>query len=1040
MNDIISTVISDLEIQNIFTRKEKEYLISQFDPSFHSDIQPEKTLRLAFLLINYTLTEKQPELFRKICILLKTININEVDTQKSFDDIMGIDGINPISLYYFYLSSISLKNDRIINARIDLREYDNDSINKNYDNWRNRVLNNIIESFILLIRKSNGFKDIRQALNNIKKLVNEQKEFEEKYLKKYDYYAEINEAYILLGLYHLSKTIVEVTEYLINGYNYSKRVEVEIRQHADTAKKLLKQEPRLNCLAMYIEDGLNTIVSNSIWAKTKITDTIKSLCKFKAEDGILDLLPSQRNAINKNLLDVAANVTVLQMPTSAGKTLLAEFNILVTKALQPSAKIIYVVPSRALVNQIYYDLKTDLQPLNLSIEKTSSAIEIDPTENSFLSSDSIDILVSTPEKLDLLIRRRHPSVENISLFVIDEAHTIQSGIRGARLELLLALLKRERPNAKFMLLSPFFSKMGNTLAEWLGGGISIKIDWKPSEKILLGVNHHKTKKIDEIQYNILNSAYNQVDIAQKGEFENPYQLQSTGLKDRILEFSVNHFARKNKTMLILCAGKNTTNKRANFIYDRIPDKVVHDDVKLVRKFIIDEVGKETILTNVLTKGICTHHAGLSDETKLLLEHLIRERHISYVCSTTTVAEGVNFPVSSIFFDTYQKGRNSNNKPVYLSANDFWNIAGRSGRTLIDNFGILLLPFNSNPNIENAERLIKNTADEIISVLSELLINADSILREINDKQSIGVLLSKYPNSLTPLIQYFVHLISIGEHTNYINQIEDLFKDSFEYYSLNESTDKDKFINICKSIYLYLQDKYGNSKGVLSFADKTGFSVPSVLAVMRDYSENPNIADLDSWKPENLFNTAQIDNLASKIKVIAALRETDLGTDSREAPFNAEIMAKVIIAWVKGKKLVDISNIHPAFSNIENDDEKINKFVTKMNDVRFKSSWGLSALEGIVKGNVEDIKDSFVPSFVYYGVDNEKSLAMRMIGIPRELSSSLSRIIEKDVNEYSFQELRKRVNSLTDADWDSFKPPHSTLSGQEWKRISEILMK
>ena len=51
------------------------------------------------------------------------------------------------------------------------------------------------------------------------------------------------------------------------------------------------------------------------------------------------------------MLDVYANATILQMPTSAGKTLLAEFNIIVTKSLRSDAKIIYVVPSRALVNQ-----------------------------------------------------------------------------------------------------------------------------------------------------------------------------------------------------------------------------------------------------------------------------------------------------------------------------------------------------------------------------------------------------------------------------------------------------------------------------------------------------------------------------------------------------------------------------------------------------------------------------------------------------------------------------------------------------------------
>ena len=53
----------------------------------------------------------------------------------------------------------------------------------------------------------------------------------------------------------------------------------------------------------------------------------------------------------------------------------------------------------------------------------------------------------------------------------------------------------------------------------------------------------------------------------------------------------------------------------------------------------------------------------------------------------------------------------------------------------------------------------------------------------------------------------------------------------------------------------------------------------------------------------------------------------------------------------------------------------------MNDMRFKASWGLSALEGIVRGNVDDLRDSYIPSYVYYGVKDPKSLAMHIASDP-----------------------------------------------------------
>jgi superfamily II DNA/RNA helicase len=1037
MSDILKILLADKEIQSLISQGEKNALLSQIEIIEIDSDKVEKILRLVFLLINHSFSTPisgDINELKSSYTLLKLININHPNHLEYFSKILGIEGVDSELLYYFYLSAISIKSDKIINLRIDLLEYSAHSLKVESENWLLRVINKILNAFIFLARKKNGFADIRESLKLIESLIQEQKEFEDTYLKGKDYASEVQEAYVLLGLYHLSKTVVETANYLISGYDYKKRIETEIRQHADISKNLLKTEPRLQGLVTIIEESLKIITVNSIWSKTKFNDRVQKLCRYKAEQAnLIDLLPSQREAINKNLLDVASNVTVLQMPTSSGKTLLAEFNILVTKALRPDAKIVYVVPSRALVNQVYYDLKSDFESVNLSVEKASSAIEIDPNEDSFLLSDNIDILVSTPEKLDLLVRRNHQSVADVSLFVIDEAHTLQNGERGAKLELLLSLLRRARPDAKYMLLSPFIKNAGKTLAEWLGGGVSISIDWKPAEKLLIGLSLRSKKSIDQVNYFILNSPYSVLDVSQQGSFRNPYKLNSSGNKEKILEFTIKHFANKEKTILVLCRGKKTANDRANFISNQIEENNTSEEIELVRKYILDEVGKEILLTMVLRKRICTHHAGLSDETKLLLEHLIRCKQINYVCSTTTVAEGVNFPVSTVFFDDYRKGPNK------ISSNDFWNIAGRAGRTMVDNYGKIILPYNSKSNIDSANTLIKESANELVSVLSELFINADRIQNTFNEPNAFAALFRDYSNSIAPLIQYFVHLISIGEHDNYVSQIEDLFKDSLEYYLLDTPQSKEKFINVCKTIYVHLEKKYGKDSGILSFADKLGFSIPSVLSIMHEKSSNTNISDSASWLPTNLFNKDNLDNLTEKIRVIATLRETKLGTDSDKAPFNPKAIAEIIIGWVKGENLYNLSALHPYYRKME-DDKRINEFVNKMRDISFKSSWGLSALEGIVKGNDKEIKDSFIPSMVYFGVDNEKSLALRMVGIPRSLSFSLSNIFDKDIKSYTLNDLRKRVQGLSNSDWDTFKPTKSSLNGQEWKRITEILIK
>lgn len=152
--------------------------------------------------------------------------------------------------------------------------------------------------------------------------------------------------------------------------------------------------------------------------------------------------------------------------------------------LCPQRTVAYVVPTRAFVNQITQRLRTDIAPLGFPVEAAIPVFEIDPAEDELLRRD-INVLVVTPEKLDLLIRTDHPIVAELSLVVADEAHNIGTDARGARLELLLATLRRERSDARFLLLTPFVPN-GKELALWLGGDgadATISIESKPSERV-----------------------------------------------------------------------------------------------------------------------------------------------------------------------------------------------------------------------------------------------------------------------------------------------------------------------------------------------------------------------------------------------------------------------------------------------------------------------------------------------------------------------------------------------------------------------------
>lgn len=107
----------------------------------------------------------------------------------------------------------------------------------------------------------------------------------------------------------------------------------------------------------------------------------------------------------------------------------------------------------------------------MRVEQLTGAVEIDAIEETLLSSTetgearAFDVLVATPEKLQLIIRNKKVS-RPLSLMVMDEAHNMESETRGLRIELLLATVKQECAGTNFLLLMPFVER-ADALARWL---------------------------------------------------------------------------------------------------------------------------------------------------------------------------------------------------------------------------------------------------------------------------------------------------------------------------------------------------------------------------------------------------------------------------------------------------------------------------------------------------------------------------------------------------------------------------------------------
>lgn len=145
------------------------------------------------------------------------------------------------------------------------------------------------------------------------------------------------------------------------------------------------------------------MIRNSLWASIegisqKLDEYLEMILSRKNSKPIFDLWPSQKNAIEQNLFDMTKSALIVQMPTSAGKSLLAKLYIMQIKSVYSDAKIAYLVPTRALVNQVKRDLKAEFKEFGYNVDIAIPFMDIDEIEEELLLKNT-DIIVTTPGKI-----------------------------------------------------------------------------------------------------------------------------------------------------------------------------------------------------------------------------------------------------------------------------------------------------------------------------------------------------------------------------------------------------------------------------------------------------------------------------------------------------------------------------------------------------------------------------------------------------------------------------------------------------------------
>lgn len=939
--------------------------------------------------------------------------------------------IPEISLAY-RLAVCGMLAQRATETRLELLRFDFNGQTSDLP-WRDRVTNEVLLAYVLLVRKGGGWADILEALRRIDYLRDDQLNLEAAFIEDVGQsHLQLNAATQLVALYHLAQIVSSTAQFLKNGESSTTSMNALIDRHRENAVKAFNVSgwTQMEHLSALFWAGARQMVTNSIWSQVSgLGDSAKRLADALSHEGrpnpVLELWPSQQEALRRNILNPYWRSIVIEMPTSAGKTLLAKFVIIQTLSLQASGTIVYIVPTRALVNQVTLDLRTDLRHLDpsLSVEMAVPVYDLDPTEDRLLQTKP-NILVTTPEKLDLLIRRDHAASSEISLVIVDEAHNLAEQIRGARLELLLSLIKRERPGARFLLLSPFIPN-SQELAIWLGEDRAmlptIQLSWKPSRRVVGLVDATGRQKKRRLILETVPAADNtDVEPWTKivlGEAQDTSRKTIDRLSRATVRSTVQH-----GSVLVLCRGPLTAVTRALKIANEREEIRPDPFLISVIRYIEAEAGTEYNLSYCLRRGVAYHHSGLSQEARWLIEDLIRRDILDIICGTTTLAQGVNFPIRTVIVETLTKGNTD------LTYQDFWNIAGRAGRTMMDPIGLVAFPVEKPEKREAFLDFLEGEAVEISSRLAQLIVDADKIAEDFN-MQAIH----NWPE-LSSLLRYLSHAMRVSGVKLASQEVEDILRSSLVYLQANreDPRNSERLVELCVR---YIQSIEPDSRA-LALSDVTGFATPSVLYLLAKSKRDPELKNPDNWHPERLFSR-DIEPLSSRIQAVAELPEIELGQGA-VPPFNPELVAKIIRDWVQGAPLSELAEKY--WKKDEDPERKLSNFSKYLHSqLLMRASWGIGALQDVSLERKEDRESgpsAYVPSMIYFGVNTPEAVWLRMAGVPRVVAGGLADNWKSEGlgEPRNFDEIRSWVASLSDKAWQNSIPPQTDLTPDDMRVI------
>lgn len=802
---------------------------------------------------------------------------------------------------------------------------------------------------------------------------------------------------------------------------------------------------------------INGIEKNQIWRKyVKLlaydyysSSAIKQIDQRKS---IYELWTSQQRAIEQGLLEKDENF-VVQMPTSAGKTFIAELSILKHLTEFPDKKCIYIAPFRALTSEKEIELSRYFSKLGYSVSALSGSYEVDTFQDVIISQT--DLLIATPEKIDLLLRVNPDIFNEISLMVVDEGHIIgEISTRASLLEFLIIRLKISLPDLKLLFISAVMppknadeyaiwlsSKYQNVLRSLQFSDSPVSEEWEPTRKLIgsfswsrnngqLGFKNFEEKGMSSSIGNPFVPNYLQAkEIAGLFPTANN-KMETTAALAYKMSFEGN--------TLVFCAQPRLTDTIAKPLLKII--KALGSDVP---KWFVENENRESYfyakmwygendnITKAIKCGIGVHFGDMPEQVRNSVEHDYRNGQLRILLSSNTVGQGLNFPIKNLIFYNLSIGFIKDIGQIQISKRDFWNIAGRAGRAGKETEGKVIFVINSATDQRIYNNFTnKNNLEAANSLFYKVIEAYNQDRLSISERDGQLALLSE-----TYLLDMFTEEIIGTDYEEIINKIIDnsLFKIQVEKSDI-------KFIrkSFRKSFNKFKENLSIDEAAIYKLS---GFSYRSNVIINSFVLENE----------ENLHKIIDNDDYLSLLKLVFQFilnsGITELQDDKLDKiNLTLEKHFPIMELWVTG---LPLEIIIEKWKEDKQPIEYFHLFLAK--GLFYLYPWALTAFMNIVNFRL-DLDNDEIPeniknlsSYLKYGLNDSTACLARSLGIKNRdvvlLLLPLSRFkVGSDFIKWlsNISAIKVRNLDISEFDKENILTVSRRLTPKRYNKLPEIL--